>query len=479
MTDFIDNLLTSMSSKFNEQKEVGPINLSGDKTLKWRGLHNNQYAAVKKRRKPAINNNSAAAAADTPENGQAAAAGEPSGDKITAAAKETTPDAMAVDEATTVEEQKTNRRTLRRKLVDDVPEDNVKRTSRAKKQPATVTAATAAAVVADAPAIMQQSADKSSDDVNSADVKIPSRRSVRARKAPNTGDHSIHADQPQPTAEQNRPSAKVKIAENLPIETDTIADTQGAEQPKLRRSERTLHGSMSTETKDSADVADIKAEELQPTPAISNETSASDSLKKFRKKGADEKKPGVEEPKAIAIENIDDPPPPAVPIAIPSIPHTSQEVNANVANKITISGEPVQNDDQFKVKSPSESVTASDTEAKPMEIDSDLIGVDASDSYSPKKRGRKPITKFVPKNDPKESQPIATRSSKIKKSPRQISDESAFSYTLTKKDKTINEQVISIFLAWPWAKNESKFFFVFFFVICLAGSTPTTTLTSY
>lgn len=51
MTDFIDSLLTSMSSKFNETNtDLAPINLNEDKTLKWRGLHNNQYAAVKKRK---------------------------------------------------------------------------------------------------------------------------------------------------------------------------------------------------------------------------------------------------------------------------------------------------------------------------------------------------------------------------------------------------------------------------------------------
>lgn len=51
MTDFIEGLLTSMSSKFNETNtDLTPINLNEDKTLKWRGLHNNQYAAVKKRK---------------------------------------------------------------------------------------------------------------------------------------------------------------------------------------------------------------------------------------------------------------------------------------------------------------------------------------------------------------------------------------------------------------------------------------------
>lgn len=52
MTDFIDSLLTSMSSKFNQEtnSDLKPINFNEDKTLKWRGLHNNQYAAVKKRK---------------------------------------------------------------------------------------------------------------------------------------------------------------------------------------------------------------------------------------------------------------------------------------------------------------------------------------------------------------------------------------------------------------------------------------------
>lgn len=442
MTDFIDNLLTSMSSKFNEQKEVGPINLSEDKTLKWRGLHNNQYAAVKKRRKLGNNNNTAA---DTPENGTQTAgeqAGEQagecsSGDKIVA--KETLPDVHVMDNANNVEENKTHRRTLRRKLVDEVPEDSAKRASRTKKQPAMAATAAAAAISSDAPVVMQSTVDKSIDDVNSADIKMPSRRSVRARKATNTSDQTIHPDQANASADQNKSSLKLKTDENVPSDTDTIIETQSMEQPKLRRSERTLHGSMSTETKDSTEMIEIKTEEIQPSSTVSIENSASESLKKFRKKAVEEKKQGVEEPKAI-IENVDD-----LSLAA-ATPNTSQEIIAIISNKITIGDELVHQQDEdikanLKVKSPSESITASDTEAKQMEIDNDLISVETSGSYSPKKRGRKPITKFLPKNDPKESPPIVTRSSKIKKSPRQISDESAFSYTLTKKDKSINEQV--------------------------------------
>lgn len=57
MTDF-GNLLTQMSSAFNQPREKNEeveIKLTEDKTLKWRGLHNNQFAAAKRKSKPSKN----------------------------------------------------------------------------------------------------------------------------------------------------------------------------------------------------------------------------------------------------------------------------------------------------------------------------------------------------------------------------------------------------------------------------------------
>lgn len=52
MTDFV-GILNSMSKSFQKEvetkKENEKINLNADVTLKWRGLHRNQFASVRKK----------------------------------------------------------------------------------------------------------------------------------------------------------------------------------------------------------------------------------------------------------------------------------------------------------------------------------------------------------------------------------------------------------------------------------------------
>lgn len=52
MTDFI-GIINSMSKSFQKEvetkKENEKLNLNSDVTLKWRGLHKNQFAAVRKK----------------------------------------------------------------------------------------------------------------------------------------------------------------------------------------------------------------------------------------------------------------------------------------------------------------------------------------------------------------------------------------------------------------------------------------------
>lgn len=45
MTDYIGNILSQMSSAFNQTTQSEEVSITADKTLKWRGLHNNQYAS--------------------------------------------------------------------------------------------------------------------------------------------------------------------------------------------------------------------------------------------------------------------------------------------------------------------------------------------------------------------------------------------------------------------------------------------------
>lgn len=51
MTDLIGNILTQMSSAFNQSQKTNKLKLQEDKTLKWRGLHHNQFASARKRSK--------------------------------------------------------------------------------------------------------------------------------------------------------------------------------------------------------------------------------------------------------------------------------------------------------------------------------------------------------------------------------------------------------------------------------------------
>lgn len=47
MTDLIDSILSSMSSKFNDIN-ITNVDITEDKTMKWRGMLNNKYASRRK-----------------------------------------------------------------------------------------------------------------------------------------------------------------------------------------------------------------------------------------------------------------------------------------------------------------------------------------------------------------------------------------------------------------------------------------------
>lgn len=441
MTDFIDSLLTSMSSKFNEQKEVGPINLNEDKTLKWRGLHNNQYASVKKRRKvPATN------AVDTPENGNNASATATAAADIAAATpsdKITGKDANEegfVDDTSNFTETKSNRRILRRKLIDGMPDGANKRSSSRnnKKKQTSQVAAVMVANVQGAP----DKVDKVADDTSSViDSKVAGRRSIRIRKSTNSGDQMGQSDLAIAGSEQNK-AMKFKFNDGIGTEVD-LTEQKNIEQPKLRRSERTLHGLTSNDAKDISGVEEIKVESenssSKPSSAVAD-VGNTEISKKLRRKIADEKKAHIETSIAATITAdvivVDDEPTKYVQFA-----------NKDDTDKPAIYDEASKNeekDDTKKLQEEKEAATKFDDDVQPKsdDIDNDSIIVDSTSVHSAKKRGRRPAAKLLPKLDVSlDQQQVSTRSSRVKKSPRLNNDESAYSYTLTKKDKSINEQV--------------------------------------
>lgn len=50
MTDLIDSILSSMSSKFNDIDLTNVDDITKDKTMKWRGMLKNKYASGRRRK---------------------------------------------------------------------------------------------------------------------------------------------------------------------------------------------------------------------------------------------------------------------------------------------------------------------------------------------------------------------------------------------------------------------------------------------
>lgn len=426
MTDFIDNLLTSMSSKFNEQKEVGPINLNEDKTLKWRGLHNNQYAAVKKRkdgRKTTAN-----VVVDTPEN--TLVTGENSGSSSTEKIAGNEPLEESVgDGAENSDETRPNRRILRRKMHEEVTEEAGKRASRAKKRQSS------SDVSLNAPAVPEK-VEKPNEEVIIAETKAAGKRRGRGRKIPNTNDQLLQTDSTITSVDRSKsPNVKAEESPPAPPVAMDISEPQTSEQRRLRRSERTLQGSISVEVKENSDsIVEAKQEIASDPPAIPAEVvSTCDSLKKYRKKSPVERKSTAVD--AMDIVDLDQ-----------FIPKPSQEEAVTSVNQTEPDGL-IKNEEEANGISPGIAASAiTEVDAQPILLSKDeKSAVDAEPplAHTPKKRGRKPGTKLSPKIDVKADLQIATRSSRVKKSPRLNSDESSFTYTLSKKEKTLNEQVIS------------------------------------
>lgn len=169
--------------------------------------------------------------------------------------------------------------------------------------------------------------------------------------------------------------------------------------PKLRRSERTLHASISHEPKDAAD--------------DHSTIDVADAVKKTRKRTIDERK--MPEPKEECVASTD--------LPLPEVKAENvDDTNGDDANKSSELASPVE-------------AAGKD---EPIAVDDD-----AGAMVVPRKRGRKPGSKIKSKVDLKVNMTIATRSSPVKKSPRFSSDESPFSYSIPKRDRERNAEQVS------------------------------------
>lgn len=465
MTDFIDSLLSSMSSKFNEQKDVGTINLNEDKTLKWRGLHNNQYASVKKRKKAlAMATATTTRETDTPENGNRAVGNDNPNEKITV--KEHTNE---IDDD--ANEQKPNRRILRRKLMDDIHDDGNKRGGRAnRKRPVSTDSASSNAM------------DKiGGESTATIDAKVAERRSIRIRKTANNTDVGVQGEAAAVAAVATSTTTsatiavadaktitKTKLNDHIKLENESTESQQHV--PRLRRSERTLHGTTTPiDTKDiSLALASDAIVDGEQSTAAETEASTStsvDSLKKIRKRNAEDRKLNNSNIETVSIASstdviiLDDAQDDKKDVLLDKATYDCDS-NESVlhANDLTTNDE--KSLDASNVTDENQQIKiVDDTDNDVIILDAEPIGVgsgggsggDVSGAVTMKKRGRRPAAKLLPKIDVNLEQPqIATRSSRVKKSPKLNSDEADFSYSLSKKDKAINEQV-----------NDESFLFLF------------------
>lgn len=520
-----------MSEKFNQANKLVEINLNEDKTLKWRGLHNNQYAAAKRKKdgtpaatattttttamttttvaaattttsttkqraiarskshsaddpSPSINDSNSSSSSSSSSGRIERSGAEWSNNAqrlettaadhvhqstkasstvaattttissttttattttMTAAAVADKPDAISNTSGKTMD-LRPFRRTLRRKQnnTDDANDDvnfvsqvqqqqnNIgKKSIRSRRFGGSGSVSETGSI---SPKIVDEKPIEPSVTTNTTD-SITTRRRGRAKKLENELENANLAPAVATTATTTTTTAtaaatikterKNSIAQEtnecsvVVVAVDNVQATQPP--PKLRRSERTLHASISHEPKDVAD--------------DHSTIDTVETVKKTRKRTIDERK--MPEPKEECIASTDSPVP---------------EVKAERMDEVN-------GDDATANAKPTSAATTESTnaiEASAAKDEAIAIDDDAGAMAVPRKRGRKPGSKLKSKVDLKVNMTIATRSSPVKKSPRFSSDESPFSYSIPKRDRERNAEQVS---------KTKDFFFHFFFAL--------------
>lgn len=466
MTEFIESLLTSMSSKFNEATSDLQLNLHEDKTLKWRGLHNNQYAAVKKRKDikrsqraasstsstndpPLMDDSSASvnvneddvATSDATQSYECDSIAGSSEKSVTNASVDNDTKCVNADkmEKTNIDKEKDDdqrpsfRRTLRRKQnADDTNDDvsvvntdkNRKSGLRPKRQSSAGSANDNRSVSPRGEKDEKSPIDEKSSTTLANRSIMTTRQRGRARK-PDTRENSVEiqsksaADESNDSLPKTRNERKNSIANEV---DDGIAVTQPPPL-KLRRSER-MHTSTPNDQKDP--IAQNQSDDRNKIDADGTETNKlndKEPITRSRKRTFDDKR--VQEGTAEVNEEkyVDEK-------MVPS----EMDVDAKDEKqpKIEEKNENSQKSDVIEVID-----VATDTN------NDDQLSNGSDGNVVARKRGRKPgIAKA--KANLKLNMTISTRNSPVKKSPRQT-DESPFVYSIPKKDKAAAEQVISTF----------------------------------
>lgn len=473
MTDFIDNLLTSMSSKFNETNTDLQINLNEDKTLKWRGLHNNQYAAVKKRKdikrseksaQPNTSSTTTTTTDDPPLMSDSVSNTVNADDVATAdVTKSHENDSIAQTSTVTSEKSDTNnslsndtksvsadkmekqnndknekdddqrpfRRTLRRKQNADETNDdasvvnaadkNRKVGLRPKRQSSAGSANENRSV-----SPRGEKDEKLSNEMATAAATAAANRNIMTRQRGRAKKHDRESSvevQSKNTADESNDSLPKTRSERKNSISNEVDDGLSTQPPplKLRRSER-MHTSTPSDLKESFSTAQDDRIKTDGDGVDSKSTDKEQHATRSRKRTVDDKK-SSECTEINDEKTVDD------------------KLMANEMDVVVLTDdmEPVE-----KTEPKSENTQKMDDveiiETTPDAHNEDQLSNGSDGTAVVRKRGRRPgITKG--KSNLKINMTIATRNSPVKKSPRLTNDETPFVYTIPKKDKVAAEQV--------------------------------------
>lgn len=471
MTDFIDNLLTSMSSKFNETNADLQINLNEDKTLKWRGLHNNQYAAVKKRKDikrsekstSNLTTSSSSSTTDDPPLMNDSASVTVNADDVTVHTTDaqstheidTNDESMPSEKCETIhligndtkntvnidkmekinndksekddDQQRPFRRTLRRKQnADDSNEDlSVLNADKNRKVGLRPKRQSSAGSTSENRSVSPRGKDDDKSNASNANEmgtnrnNIMTRQRGRAKKIDRESSIETQSKNTVDESNESLPKTRNERKNSIANEVDDSLNSTQPTPPKLRRSER-MHTSTPSDQKDQ--ITSQQENDRNKTDTMDNhEQKSNEHATRSRKRTHDDKKSQDTTTEIKDEKCIDD----------KSVPSISTEVDATKAEI-----EPT-TDAKEENSQKNDDIEMIDVSTDANNDDQLSNGSDGANVVA-RKRGRKPgSTKS--KANLKLSMTIATRNSPVKKSPRFTSDESPFVYTIPKKDKVAAE----------------------------------------
>lgn len=455
MTDFFNNLLTSMSSKFNETNtDVVPINLNDDKTLKWRGLHNNQFSKKRKDCKRSsdkgddhdgeqsddgdvnADESSEMDAGDTSVvvDGENSANDKDQLSETTSSSTTTTPTPTPTATTSTAKvelsDQRVSRR-LRRSHIDEVSAETSRKTGlRPKRQSSagSVNESNRSLSPRVEKEVKQEKLDKSDKgDKTSATespATVPKRNSImtRQRGRANQSKNGTNDD-----LNESMARSQSERKSGVGIEGDGESSEAPSTKPtkSLRRSERTNANHLANDHKDTT----ASNESLAKTMDVDCEQNRTEKelITRSRKRTVDDRKVNdvlVKEEKPTPTKEVDEKP-------------AGDVVGATVS--CTVESKDETKDSVVSVEN-SENATVN--EAIETNLDDRAINGNGTEVQPARKRGRR--QGFVKsRSGLRLTASIGTRNAPAKKSPRFSPDESPFVYSISKKDKLAAEQLVS------------------------------------